>query len=102
MARIPLPKRVQSTSRELNEAQDAIGETLRRISYHQQLTGQLIQSVTVTASGVDVSHGLGRTPIGWQWTDKIDAGDVYRTGWDSKTITLRSASGTVRVDIFVW
>jgi hypothetical protein len=35
-------------------------------------------------------------------TDKIDAGDVYRTAWDNKTITLRTASGTVRGDLFVW
>ena len=102
MARVPLPKKVQTTNRELNDAQDAIGETLRRIAYFEQLTGQRVQSLSVTSTGVDVSHGLGRTPIGWMVTDIMDAGLVYRDSWDSKTITLRSNSGTVRVDVFVW
>lgn len=101
MARIPLPRRVQG-ERALNEAQDAIGETLRQVAYHEQLTGQAIQSVAVPSTGVSVSHGLGRTPLGWYVTDRLDAGDVYRTGWDARTLTLRSASGTVRVDLFVW
>jgi hypothetical protein len=101
MARVPLPKRVQG-SRDLNDAQDAIGETLRRVVYHEQLTGQDIQSVSVPSTGVAIAHGLGRTPIGWNMIDKTDAGDVYRTAWDSKTITLRTASGTVRGSLFVW
>jgi hypothetical protein len=102
VARIPLPKKVQTSNREVNELQDAIGETLRRIAYHQQLTGQWIQTVSVPATGVDVAHGLGRVPIGWQLTDILDGGTVYRTSWDNRTITLRSVSGTVRVDLYVW
>jgi len=101
MAKVPLPKRVQG-SRDLNDAQDAIGETLRRVVYHEQLTGQAVQNLSVTSTGVAISHGLGRTPIGWYLTDKVDAGDVYRTDWDNRTITLRTASGTVRGDLFVW
>lgn len=101
MARIPLPRRVHG-DRGLNDAQDAIGETLRRVVAHEQLTGRAVQSLSVPSTGVSISHGLGRTPIGWCVTDLLDAGTVYRTAWDGRTITLRSASGTVRVDLFVW
>lgn len=101
MARVPLPKRVQG-GRDLNDAQDAIGETLRRVVYHEQLTGQVVQNLSVPSTGVAISHGLGRVPIGWYLTDMLDAAAVKRTAWDSKTITLQSASGTVRCDVFVW
>ena len=84
-----------------HEAQ-AIGETLRRVVYHEQLTGQVVQNLSVPSTGVAISHGLGRTPIGWYLTDVLDAAAVKRTAWDSKTITLQSASGTVRCDVFVW
>lgn len=100
--RVNLPAKVQSPDRLLNQAQDNIHATLRQIAQHSQLTGQRVEGVTVTATGVDISHGLGRTPTGWYVTDKLDAGDVSRTAWDSKTITLRTASGSVRVDLFVW
>jgi hypothetical protein len=49
-----------------------------------------------------VQHGLGRRPIGWRFTDKTSAGDVYRTAWDERTITLVTAAGTVVADIWVW
>lgn len=102
MARVRLPPKVQSTDREINALQSAIGDTLREVSYHDQLTGQSIQSLSVTTAGVVVSHSLGRTPIGWSLTDLLDHGTVKRTAWDSKTITLASSSGTIRCDVFVW
>ena len=100
--RLPLPKRVQSSDRLLNDAQDAIRETLRQIVEHEQLAGRTVQSVQVTSTGTSFAHGLGRTPIGWTLTDKTGAGDVYRTAWDARTVTLRTASGSVTVDVFVW
>lgn len=102
MARVPLPRRVQSANREINDVQSAIGDTLRQVVAYEPLTGVRIQSVAVPSTGVAVSHGLGRVPIGWQVTDLLDHGTVKRTAWDSKTITLASNSGTVRVDLMVW
>lgn len=101
MARVTLPQLVQG-DRLLNDAQTQIHGTLRQVAQHDQLTGQAIQSVPLSTTERAVSHGLGRTPIGWYVTDKSGAGDVYRTAWDSKTLTLRTASGSVTVDLFVW
>lgn len=102
MARVPLPRRIQSADREINDVQSAIGDTLRAVVAHEQLTGARIQSVAVPSTGIAVSHGLGRVPMGWQVTDLLDHGTVRRTAWDARTITLESNSGTVRVDVFVW
>ena len=102
MAKIPLPHRVQSTNREINDVQDAVAETLRRIVHNDQLSGQRVATVSVTSTGTEISHGLGRTPIGWYVTDILDHGTVRRTAWDSRTITLESNSGTIRCDVFVW
>ena len=102
MAKVPLPRRIQSANREINDVQSVIGDTLRAVVAYEPLTGVHIQSVSVPSTGVAVSHGLGRVPIGWQVTDLLDHGTVKRTAWDSKTITLASNSGTVRVDLMVW
>lgn len=102
MARVALPRRVQSANREVNDVQSATGDTLRAIVAHEQLTGAHIQSVSVPSTGVTVSHGLGRVPLGWYVTDLLDHGTVKRTAWDSRTITLESNSGTVRIGLFVW
>jgi hypothetical protein len=102
VARIRLPQKVQSADREINDVQAGVHDTLRQISYYAQLTGQWVQGVSATTSGVAINHGLGRTPIGWYVTDILDAGSVYRSAWDDKTLTLKSNSGTVRVDVFIW
>lgn len=102
MARVSLPRRVQSPDRLLNDAQDAIHDTLRAVVQHEQLTGARLTNISATTSGVVVSHGLGRTPIGWHVSDLRDSGYVYRSAWDDKTITLKSNAGTVRCDVFVW
>lgn len=102
MAKVAMPQRVQSTSRELNDAQGAIHGTLRNVVEHEQLTGRLVQSLSVTSSGTTIAHGLGRTPIGWHLSDVLDHGTVKRAAWDSKTITLQASAGTIRCDIFVW
>lgn len=102
MARVSMPKRVQSTSRDLNDAQDAIAATLRDVTRFDELDGATARGVTLSTTPVGIAHGLGRMPIGWRVIDKLDPGDVYRTAWTDRTVTLRTAAGSVRCDLYFW
>jgi hypothetical protein len=100
--KIAMPRRVQSGDRALNSVQDATADALRPVLSFEELNGSRMDEVTLTTTAQTLAHGLGRTPIGWRVIDKIDAGDPYRTAWDERTISLRVASGTCRVTLWVW
>lgn len=101
MARIQPPQRVHG-ERVIQLVQDSIHRVLRDVCQHEQLTGVMVRGVTLTTTPQTIAHGLGRQPIGWSLSDKQDAGDVYRTAWDERSISLRTAAGTVRGDFFIW
>lgn len=102
MAKIQPPIRVQTGDRLLNAVQDAILLPLRQVLDFEELKGASLVSLTLTTTPSTISHGLGRRPIGWRVTDKTTSGDVYRTAWDERTISLRSAAGSVTCDVWVW
>lgn len=99
---LPAPRRIQSPDRLLNDVQDSIAQCLRGILQFEEFAGQRIDSLTLTTTALQISHGLGRCPKGWRIVDKTAAGDVYRTAWDERTISLRVASGTLVVDLYIW
>lgn len=96
-----MPRQVQG-DRLLNDAQSAIHATLRPIAAFEEISGVRISGLTLTTTSRAIHHGLGRRPIGWRVVDKTTSGDVYRTAWDERTVSLRSASGTVGCDVWVW
>jgi hypothetical protein len=100
--RLPPPRRVQSPDRLLNDVQDSVTQALRPVLQFEEHAGQRIDDLTLTATPLQISHGLGRCPIGWRVVDKTSAGDPYRTAWDERTITLRVASGTLGCDVYIW
>ena len=100
--KIPVPRRVQSADRLLNDVQDATAYVIRQIVQFEELAGVRLNDVALTTTAQTFSHGLGRCPIGWRVVDKTAAGDPYRTAWDERTISLRVASGSITCDIFVW
>jgi hypothetical protein len=102
VAKIPPPRLVQTQDRQLNEIQSAIALPLRQVLEFEELKGAAAVGLTLSTTPTKVQHGLGRRPIGWRFTDKTSAGDVYRTAWDERTITLVTAAGTVAGDIWIW
>jgi hypothetical protein len=96
-----MPAKVQG-DRLLNAAQDNIHTTLRDVVRFEELKGATIPGLVLTTTPQTIQHGLGRCPIGWRVTDKTSSGDTYRTAWDERTISLRSAAGSVACDVFVW
>jgi hypothetical protein len=65
----------------------------------------VIDGVHVTAtlaSGSNrIAQTLQRIPQGWIIVDRDSAATVYRTAWDSKTMTL-TASGAVTIKMWVY
>lgn len=60
------------------------------------------KEIDVTVNGETVvNHLLNRQPSGWIVVDKLDFGDILRISWDSKTVTLDSAS-SVRCKILFY
>ena len=61
-------------------------------------------SHTITATGastVITDHKLGRQPVGWVVTDRTTAVTVYRSAWDTHSISL-VFSGAGVVDVLVY
>lgn len=44
----------------------------------------------------------GKTPDGWCVIDKDAATDIYRTAWDTKTISLVTATVSTNIKLEVW
>lgn len=99
--RIRVPGRVQS-DRIVQQVQDGVIATLRQVAELEEICGVDLRGLTLTTTPLAIVHGLGRRPIGWRVIDKTTAGDPYRTDWDDRTLTMRSASGTVVCDLRVW
>lgn len=65
------------------------------------LNGLLLQNVSISTSGSQVEHKLGRVPQGWIVMDKTAQGDVWRDSWDDKVIRLdASANTTINLWVF--
>ncbi len=91
--------------RVFSQAMQSVGDSLRLLLGNQRARTSLLTSVAVTVAGVRISHGLalqfGRTPAGWCVVDKTANADVWRTAWDSDTITLQStAPVTISLEVF--
>lgn len=81
--------------------QEAARDSLQRVIDGGLLKGRLVQNVTIGTSATQVSHGLGRKPVGWFVVDNTVSCDLYRTAWDDRTITLTS-SASVTISIWVF
>jgi len=86
-----------------DRAQIPWAQALNPIVGNAILSGtQALSGVTLNASTAkSFAHGLNRQPLGWFLTDIMSNAVVWRTAWDSNTITLEaSADTTISVWIF--
>jgi hypothetical protein len=84
-----------------NRIQDNVKSFCAQLTPNITLDGVRSTSQLITSSGTEVVHSLGRQPIGWYILDRNAGETIYRTAWDTKTITLK-ATGAVTVDIWVF
>ena len=83
-----------------NEAQGATGQLLKQSQAAGLLRGEF-GSATGTAAGTKISHNLKRQPEGWIVVDITGAATVFRSAWDTFSVTLTaSADVAVRILIF--
>lgn len=83
----------------LNRIQANISSAFAAIS-GPFIGGQLIQNVSVGTGATTINHGLGRQPQIWTLCDQQNNAVVWRSAWNSNSITL-IASAACTMSIWV-
>jgi hypothetical protein len=92
-ARLPDP----TTDRVVSQTADAVNFLLT----NSILSSNLVSVVFSGAGSKSIAHTLQKQPIGWVIVDKNTTAGLYRTAWDSSTLTLTaSASGNFTILVF--
>jgi hypothetical protein len=93
-------RKIWSDNRVLNMVQDLISNAFQSLYNDDFLSRQKIAVSLATGTNV-IYHNLKRIPSGWILTDRNGTATVYRSAWDSTTITLvASAALTVSLEVF--
>lgn len=58
-------------------------------------SGQLLTGVSIGTNPTRINHGLTRTPQIWVLCDQNTGTLVWRTAWDSNSITLEAGASCV-------
>ena len=95
-----LPKPKQPT-REASSNQDSSYEIVRELQQLKILDGALLGPFSLSGgTPKQVRHTLKRQPKGWWVVDQQHQNVVFRTSWDSDSITL-DASGPI-AGVTIW
>ena len=79
---------------DLSRVQDRVDDAITPILTNPLIGGIFIEVSFPSAGTVDITHRLGRQPLGWVITDITAAASIHRVSWDSKTLTLESSAVT--------
>ena len=90
-----------SKDHDVQRVQENCALVFKQLLDKQILDGALV-TVTVTNAAKGFDHTLGRKPIGWFVVDKQATGDVWRTAWTDRTITLVSGAASLPCTIWVF
>lgn len=80
---------------DLSRVQDRVADALTQVLVNPLLNGEFVTVSFDTGLTQTVNHKLSRKPLGWIITDKTATADIYRSDWDSRTLTLVSSSNTI-------
>jgi hypothetical protein len=94
-------KKIQTALFDLMQVQTNVSYVLDPLVKVPFLDGAVMSQVTLASGSNRIAQPLQRRPLGWFITDRNSAATVYRTAWDSNTITL-TASAATTVDIWVY
>ena len=103
----------QELSRQILQFLNYVVESLSPLLASQRARTNVIETELVYAvDGLGnpipnvVNHLLqiptGKTPNGWCVVDKDAATDIYRTDWDTKTISLVTSAVSTNIKLEVW
>lgn len=88
---------------EINRIQEQISRIFEQVLNLPLLNGVFISATLSAGTNTAINHGLTRIPLGWIIVDKGSAGDIWRTSWDNRTITLNNNSATtITVKLFIF
>lgn len=94
-------RKIQAADRDLMKLQNQVEQVLNPVLKLPLLDYVQINGIAITTAGVDISHVLGRQPLGWILVD-IDASvTVWKTAWTDRLLSL-DASGTATISIIVF
>lgn len=100
---IPIFRKISvDTFDDMSRLQDALGTTINKIVKKDVIDGAQLSNLSIGTAAVRISHTLGRQPLGWIVTDIDKNANIYRTAWDSKTITLTSSAAATTVSLWVY
>lgn len=93
-------KKINFQERSLALFQDNVNQALIPLQSSPFVGGVLLTDVALVTGSNAVPHTLGRTPIMWVITDRNGTATIYRTAWNTSTISL-TVSANLTVSLWV-
>jgi hypothetical protein len=94
-------RKIVAKDYDLQRVQENCALAFKQVLEKELLDGVMV-TATITNAPTSVSHTLGRQPLGWFIVDKQATGDVWRTAWNDRIITLVSGAASLPVTIWVF
>lgn len=94
-------RKINTNNWELDQVQTNVEQVLTPIATIPQNDGAAIRQVKLLTGINRIAQPLTRKPLGWYVTDKDTTADIYRSAWDSRTVTLVT-DNDVTVDIWIF
>lgn len=83
--------------------QDNVERSIKALNDEPFIRGRIIENLTITTSGLDIEHKLGRDLKGWVIVDRNLGGDIYRqTSLEEEGILHLVSSATVTISLWVF
>jgi hypothetical protein len=94
-------KKLVFTDDLINRMQDNLLSLFDGLKQDKFLSRKTVTASLLPGSNV-VYHTLGRVPSGWIVSDKTGSATLWRTAWDTQTITVEIAgfAMTVTLEVF--
>lgn len=92
---LPSFRRVRLKDKETETLQANLIQTLQPILKSDIIDGTILRDVSLVSGSNTIDHNLNRPVEGWIIIDQVgNAATVYRTSWDTRTITLTASADT--------
>jgi hypothetical protein len=79
--------------------QENIKQFIGQLNKSIFIDGNLVENIIIGTGDTKIEHKLGRVPKGFIVTDLAANTNIWRTGYDSRFITLRAGTQT---SISIW
>lgn len=98
-----MPK-IQTQSRELNQVQENIKQTIEPLLTNPVLSGATLTGIVIIPGINNIPHGLGRMQQGWHFVDLESPSTPYRTApFNTQNLVLTNAgTASVTASIYVF